>query len=113
MGRFKKLSHAVYDCKYHIVWCPKYRYRVLLEEKAKFVETSVRMLCEWKGLEVEALAYYKLQGNHHFASVNQVAEQALNGLFAKKSSMVPFSVRLKLNILMPDRITKQIEHNKL
>ena len=55
MGRFKKLSHAIYDCKYHIVWCPKYRYRVLLEEKGKFVETNVRMLCEWKGLEVEAL----------------------------------------------------------
>ena len=54
MGRFKKLSHAIYYCKYHIVWCPKYRYRVLLEEKAKFVETSVRMLCEWKELEVEA-----------------------------------------------------------
>ena len=59
MGRFKKLSHAIYDCKYHIVWCPKYRYRVLLEEKAKFVETNVRMLCEWKMLEVEALNVQK------------------------------------------------------
>ena len=59
MGRFKKLSHAVYDCKYHIVWCPKYRYRVLLGEKAKFVEVSVRMLCEWKELEVEALNVQK------------------------------------------------------
>jgi len=55
MGRFKKLSHAVYDCKYHIVWCPKYRYRVLLGEKAKFVEGNLRMLCAWKELEVEAL----------------------------------------------------------
>ncbi|HCI44195.1 MAG TPA: IS200/IS605 family transposase [Candidatus Omnitrophica bacterium] len=59
MGRFKKLSHAVYDCKYHIVWCPKYRYRVLLEEKARFVEASVRMLCGWKELEVEALNVQK------------------------------------------------------
>ena len=59
MGRFKKLSHAVYDCKYHIVWCPKYRYRVLLEGKAKFVEVNVRMLCEWKELEVEGLNVQK------------------------------------------------------
>ena len=59
MGRFKKLSHAIYYCKYHIVWCPKYRYRVLLEEKAKFVETSVRMLCEWKEVGVEALNVQK------------------------------------------------------
>ena len=32
---------------------------MLLEEKAKFVETSVKMLCEWKELEVEALNVQK------------------------------------------------------
>ncbi|MCK9183672.1 MAG: hypothetical protein M0P13_12455 [Fibrobacteraceae bacterium] len=25
----KKLSHTVYECKYHIIWCPKYRFRVM------------------------------------------------------------------------------------
>ena len=29
MSRFSKLSHALWHCQYHIVWCPKYRYRVL------------------------------------------------------------------------------------
>ena len=29
MSRFRKLSHAIWHCKYHIVWVPKYRYRVL------------------------------------------------------------------------------------
>ena len=24
----RKLSHTVYECKYHIIWCPKYRHRV-------------------------------------------------------------------------------------
>ena len=63
----------------------------------------------------KALAYYKLQGNNHLASVNEVAEQALNALFGKKSSVMPFSVRLKLvlNILIPDRITKQIQRNQI
>ena len=32
MNRFKKLAHATYECKYHIVWCPKYRFRVLTGE---------------------------------------------------------------------------------
>jgi len=27
--RFKKLSHSIYECKYHVVFCPKYRYRYL------------------------------------------------------------------------------------
>ncbi|TXK92722.1 hypothetical protein BMR11_18190 [Methylococcaceae bacterium CS5] len=29
MSRFRKLSHVVWHCEYHIVWVPKYRYRVL------------------------------------------------------------------------------------
>ena len=63
----------------------------------------------------KALTYYKLQGNNHLASANQVAEQALSALFDKKSSMMPFSVRLKLalNMLMPDRITKQIQKSQI
>jgi len=27
--QFKKLSHSVYECKYHVVFCPKYRYKIL------------------------------------------------------------------------------------
>jgi len=29
MAEWKKLSHIIYQCKYHVVWCPKYRYRIL------------------------------------------------------------------------------------
>ena len=29
MKRFTSLSHTVWDCKYHVVWIPKYRRRVL------------------------------------------------------------------------------------
>ena len=25
MERFNRLAHSVWDCKYHIVWIPKYR----------------------------------------------------------------------------------------
>jgi len=28
MKQFKKRAHAVWQCKYHVVWCPKYRFRV-------------------------------------------------------------------------------------
>ncbi len=29
MSRFEKLSHVIWHCQYHIVWVPKYRYKVL------------------------------------------------------------------------------------
>ena len=37
--QYKKLSHSVYECKYHIVFCPKYRYRVLKGEIAEYTVT--------------------------------------------------------------------------
>ena len=52
MKLLKKLAHAVWDCKYHIVWCPKYRFRILKGEVAKSVIEIVQQLCEWKKLEV-------------------------------------------------------------
>ncbi|MDZ4810663.1 MAG: IS200/IS605 family transposase [Bacteroidota bacterium] len=51
-GIYKKLSHVVYKCDYHIVWTPKYRFRVLFGEVKVLVENDIRMLCEWKGVEV-------------------------------------------------------------
>lgn len=51
-GKYKKLSHVVYKCDYHIVWTPKYRFRVLFGEMKSLVENDIRMLCEWKGVEV-------------------------------------------------------------
>ena len=29
MSRFRKLTHTIWHCQYHIVWVPMYRYRVL------------------------------------------------------------------------------------
>ncbi len=52
MGRFNKLAHAVYDCKYHLVWCPKYRFRILTEEVGWSARDIIKQLCEWKKIEV-------------------------------------------------------------
>ena len=55
MAKWKKLAHVVYQCSYHIVWCPKYRYRILKGNVGKFVEESIRSLCEWKAIDVMEL----------------------------------------------------------
>ena len=55
MSNYKKLSHVVYKCDYHIVWVPKYRFRILTGQIKTLVEGDIRMLCEWKGCEVEEL----------------------------------------------------------
>jgi putative transposase len=54
MSRFKKLAHTVWECKYHVVWCPKYRFRILHGELAKSLRAIIRQLCEWKQIEILA-----------------------------------------------------------
>ena len=54
--QFKKLSHSLYECKYHIVFCPKYRYKLLQEEAAAYIKQAIYDLCNQKeGLEVHEL----------------------------------------------------------
>jgi len=36
MNDVLSLSHAVWDCKYHVVWIPKYRRKVLYDELRKY-----------------------------------------------------------------------------
>ena len=45
---FKRLSHTIYECKYHIVFCPKYRYRILKGEIAGFVLKNIHNLLRYK-----------------------------------------------------------------
>ena len=52
MSEFKKLAHAIWECKYHIVWCPKYRFKILQGPLQKSVEEIITQLCEWKKLEM-------------------------------------------------------------
>lgn len=55
MGKYKKLSHVIYKCEYHIVWVPKYRLRILKGAIRDLVESDIKMLCEWKSCEVQEL----------------------------------------------------------
>jgi putative transposase len=52
MGRFKKLSHTIYECKYHVVWIPKYRHRVMTGELQQYIASMLKRLCDWKRLEI-------------------------------------------------------------
>jgi len=45
----------VYKCDYHIVWVPKYRFRVLTAEIGKMVDKDIRMQSEYLGCEIVEL----------------------------------------------------------
>ena len=61
MSKYKKLSHVIYKCEYHLVWVPKYRFRILTGEIKKLVEEDIKMLCEWKKCEIQEMS---VQSDH-------------------------------------------------
>ncbi len=42
VSSFKSNRNVVYSCKYHVVWCPKYRRRVLMGEVETRLEEIIR-----------------------------------------------------------------------
>ena len=52
MAKWKKISHVVYQCSYHIIWCPKYRFRILKGIVKEYLGKRIKALCEWKAVEI-------------------------------------------------------------
>ena len=46
------LAHTKWNCKYHIVFAPKYRRKVFFNEKREDMREILRTLCQWKGVEI-------------------------------------------------------------
>ena len=56
--RYKSNKNVVYSCKYHVIFCPKYRRKVLIkgvEDRLKTIVTSVCMKNRAELLEIEVM----------------------------------------------------------
>ncbi len=62
MSRFKKLSHTIFECKYHEVFCPKYRFRIFRGDICEYTRQQIYSLCGQKDL-VEVLEL-NIQADH-------------------------------------------------
>ena len=49
---FKRSANIVYSCKYHIIWCPKYRRKVLVDAVATRLEDIIRLTADEKQVEI-------------------------------------------------------------
>ncbi len=59
MNDVKSLSHTSWNCKYHIVFAPKYGRRVLYDSKRLEIGKILRELCNWKGITILDVASRK------------------------------------------------------
>ena len=52
LNDINSLSHTKWNCKYHIVFAPKYRRKVFFSQKKATIGKILRELCEWKGVKI-------------------------------------------------------------
>ena len=48
----RSLAHTKWNCKYHIVFAPKYQRKVFYNEKKEAIREIIRTLCQWKGVDI-------------------------------------------------------------
>ena len=46
------LAHTKWVCKYHIVFTPKYRRKMIYNQLRADIQTIIKDLCKWKGVEI-------------------------------------------------------------
>lgn len=77
MSRFKRLSHALWCCEYHIVWVPKYRYRVLQGQVSEELKKTLQVYCGRLDCEIVEL---NIQVDHVHLLVKVPPKRAISEL---------------------------------
>ena len=84
------LAHTKWLCKYHIVFTPKYRRKVIYNKYREDLREIFKMLCDWKGVEV-------LEGHlmpdhiHMLVSIPpKISVSSFMGYLKGKSSLLMF-----------------------
>ena len=48
----RSLAHTRWMCKYHIVFTPKYRRKIIYTKLRRDIVQTIKDLCKWKGIEI-------------------------------------------------------------
>ena len=93
------LSHTVWECKYHVVWVPKRRRKVVYGELRKELRTILGKLCKYKGIAIIEGSLCVDHVHMCVAIPPKYAVSTMVGYLKGKSAMIMFEKysRLKRN----------------
>ncbi len=100
MKDINSLSHTKWNCKYHIVFAPKYRRQISYGKIKEDIGKILRQLCEYKGVEIVEAEACK-DHIHMLVSIpKKKSVSSFMGYLKGKSSFMIFDrhVNLKTNM---------------
>ena len=96
MAKYRKLSHTVYQCNYHVIFVPKYRYRILEGKVKDIVDSKLRQISEWYDVEIEEMS---IQPDHVHMMISippKISVSEFMGVLKGKSAIHLFKTRKRL-----------------
>lgn len=84
------LAHTTWNCKYHIVFAPKYRRQVIYGKIKKDIGKILRKLCEQKGIEILEATACKDHVHLVLAVPPKYSISSIMGYLKGKSSLMIF-----------------------
>ena len=96
MAKYRKLAHSIYQCNYHVVFTPKYRYRILEGKLKEIVEHKIRQVCEWYEVEIEEM---NIQADHVHMLISIPPKRSVSevmGIIKGKSAIHLFKTKKQL-----------------
>ena len=88
MNDSNSLAHTKWNCKYHVVFAPKYRRKVFYKEKRVEIGKILRMLCEWKSVRIIEAEVYPDHIHMLVEIPPKVAVSSFMGYLKGKSSLM-------------------------
>ena len=88
-NKANSLSHTKWMCKYHIVFTPKYRRKIIYNQYKTSIRDILKQLCAYKGVEIieghlMPNLKYKFGNRHFWAEGYYVSTVGLNEATIKK-----------------------------
>ena len=84
------LAHTQWECKYHIVFAPKYRRQIIYGKIKQDIGQMIRKLCEYKGVEIIEAAAMPDHIHLYVAIPPKYAVSDFMGYLKGKSSLMIF-----------------------
>ena len=96
--RLYKQAHATWVCDYHVVWCPKYRGKVLADKFIKLeLKRMFKYIAKWKELSIHAWhvgdehvhLFVSIPPKYSAAYIVQVLKGKTSAWLKKKAKKLP------------------------
>ena len=100
----KSLAHTKWNCKYHIVFTPKFRRKIIYGELKRQIGEILRELCRWKQVEIIEANAMKDHIHMYVSIPPKMSVSGFMGFLKGKSTLLIFERHANLKYKFGNRI---------